>query len=103
MTKEERHTYWKRLVDEQTASGSIASVFCREHNLKISQFCRWRRKFQNTGHDKSSNGFIQLIPETRSSCSGISIRISDDLLIELDRDFDPVTLRTTVKALCYRS
>lgn len=99
MTKEERRTYWKQMVDKQTASCLSAPVFCQKHNLKNSQFYRWRRKFQNTSHDRSSNGFIQLIPEMKSSGSGVSIRIFNDILIEIDRGFDPVTLRTAVETL----
>jgi len=99
MTREERHTYWKTLIDEQAQSRLPASIFCREHNLKISQFYRWRRKFQNLTPVRSSNGFIQLIPTTRGSGSGIRIRFSDDLYIEIDRGFDPFTLRTAVETL----
>ena len=102
MTKEEHRTYWKRLVDEQISSGLSASVFCREHNLKISQFCRWRRKFQNMSYEKSSARFIQLIPGMSNQGSGVSIRISDDIIIEIDRGFDPLTLRTAFETLYHR-
>lgn len=102
MTKEERRTYWKQIVDEQTASGLSAPAFCQEHNLKSSQFYRWRRKFQNSSHGQSRNGFIQLIPETKSSGSGVSIRIFNDILIEVDRGFDPATLRMAVETLYLR-
>jgi hypothetical protein len=99
MTKEQRRTYWKQIVDEQIASGLSASVFCQEHDLKVSQFYGWRRKFQNLSPVKSSNEFIQLIPSIKGSGSGIRIRIFDDLFIEIDRGFDPVTLRAAVETL----
>ena len=100
MTKEERRTYWKQIVDEQIASGLSAPVFCQEHNLKISQFYRWRRKFQNLSPVSTSNEFIQLIPSIKGLDSGIRIRTFDDLFIEIDRGFDPVTLRAAVNTLC---
>ena len=99
MSKEEHRAYWKQIVDEQIASGLSAPVFCQEHNLKISQFYRWRRKFQNLSPVRSSKEFIQLIPSTRDSGSGIRIRIFNDLVIEIDRGFDPVTLRAAVETL----
>jgi hypothetical protein len=99
MTKEERRTYWKQIVDEQTASGLSASVFCQKNDLKGSQFYRWRRKFQNLSPVKSPNEFIQLIPSIKGCGSGIKIRIFDDLFIEIDRGFDPVTLRAAVETL----
>jgi hypothetical protein len=99
MTKEERRTYWKTLVDEQARSGLPASIFCQEQNLKVSQFYRWRRKFQKLTPVRSPNGFIQLIPTTKGSGSGIRVRLFDDLCIEIDRGFDPFTLRTAVETL----
>jgi len=99
MTREEHRTYWNTLVDEQAQSRLPASIFCREHNLKVSQFYRWRRKFQNLTPVKSSNGFIQLIPTMKGSVSGIRIRLFDDLCIEVDRGFDPFTLRAAVETL----
>ena len=103
MTREERRTYWKRLVEEQGQSGLPASIFCREQNLKVSQFYRWRRKFQNLSPVRSSNGFIQLIPTTsKGTGSGIRIRLYDDLCIEVDRGFDPFTLRGAVETLYSR-
>jgi len=99
MTREERRYYWKTLVNEQAQSGLPASVFCREHNLKVSQFYRWHRKFQNLTPVKSSNGFIQLIPTMKGSGSGIRIRLFDDLCIEVDRGFDPFTLHAAVETL----
>ena len=102
MTREERRHYWKTLVDEQTQSGLSASNFCREHNLKVSQFYRWRRKFQNLTPVRSSNGFIRLIPTMKGSGSGIRIWLFDDLCIEVDRGFDPFTLRAAVETLYNR-
>lgn len=99
MTREEHRTYWKTLVDEQAQSGLPASIFCREHNLKVSQLYRWRRKFQNLTPVRSSNGFIQLIPTMKGSGSGIRVRLFDDLCIEVDRGFDPFTLRAAVETL----
>jgi hypothetical protein len=99
MSKKERRTYWKQIVDEQIASGLSAPIFCQEHNLKVSQFYRWRRKFQDLTLVRSPNGFIQLIPTTTESGSGIRIRLLDDLCIEIDRGFDPFTLRAAVETL----
>ena len=103
MTKEEHRSYWKTLVDEQRQSGLPASIFCREHDLKVSQFYRWRRKFQKQTPMRSSNGFIQLIPTTsKGSGSGIRIRFFDGLCIEVDRGFDPFSLRAAVETLYSR-
>ena len=103
MTKEERRTYWKQIVDEQIASGLSASIFCQEQNLKVSRFYWWRRRFQKQTPMRPSDGFIELIPSSKGSVSGIRIRIFDELCIEVDRGFDPFTLRAAVETLYNRA
>lgn len=103
MTKEERRRHWKRIVEEQAASGLEASIYCRKRNIKISQFYRWRSKFQNMNDEGSTASFIQLIPnESGPTKSGIRIRIFENVFIEIDRGFDPVTLCAVVEALYSR-
>jgi hypothetical protein len=103
MTKEERRTYWKQIVDEQIQSGISALSFCKEHHLKVSQFYWWRRRFQKKSSMESSDGFIELVPSSKGSRSGIRIRLFNDLCIEVDRGFDPFTLRATVETLHSRA
>ena len=100
MTKEERRSHWKRVVDDQAASGLEASVYCRGRDIKISQFYRWRSKFQNMNHEGTTASFIQLIPNESKPESGIRIRIFENVFIEIDKGFDPVTLCTAMETLC---
>ena len=103
MTKEEQYNYWKHIVDDQAASGLDASAFCRKHDIKIPQFYRWRRKFQGVNNnEKALTQFVQLIPDINNQDSGIRIRFSENFIIEIDRNFDPLTLHTAVEALCSR-
>ena len=102
MTREERRSYWQHIVEEQALSGLDASVFCRKHKIKMPQFYRWRSKFQDIKHEESTAAFIQLIPEGSNPDSGIRVRIFNDLFIEVDRGFDPLTLRTAVETLYRR-
>jgi len=102
MTREERRDYWKTLVDEHSQSGLSASSFCLEHHLKVSQFYRWRRSFKSHTPIRPSDGFIELVPSSKGSGSGIRIRLFDDLCIEVDRGFDPLSLRVAVETLYSR-
>ncbi len=102
MTKEERRTHWKKVVDEQAQSGLSASSFCREHQLKVSQFYRWHRKFKSPTPIRPSDGFIELLPSSKDSRSGVRIRLFDELCIEVDKGFDPFTLRLAVETLYSR-
>jgi hypothetical protein len=96
MTKDERRTHLKSLVDEQIQSGLSAPSFCKEHHLKASQFHWWRRRFQKQTSTESSDGFIELIPSPKGSGSAIRISLFDDLCVEVGRGFDPFTLRAAV-------
>ena len=99
MTKEERRTCWKRLPDEQVQSALTAPNFCRENNLKLSQFNRWRWTFESQTPMRSSDGFIELIPSSKYAGSGIRIRVFHLLSIEVERGFDPISLRAVIHKL----
>lgn len=102
MTKKERGSHWKRIVDDHAASGLNASVYCRERNIKIPQFYRWRSKFQDMEYEGSKASFIQLIPHESKPESGIRIRVFENVSIEIDKGFDPFTLRAVVETLYCR-
>jgi hypothetical protein len=99
MTREERSTYWQNLVDEQTDSDLTGAAFCREHNLNPQRFYQWRRRFKGTEPGNMSTGFFQLVPCSTHAHSGIRISLGDGLHIEIDRGFDPFTLRAVVEAI----
>lgn len=100
MTNEQRTTHWRTIVEKHTASGLSAVEFCREQRIKVSQFYRWHRKFQNNqDQERGSTGFLQLVPCRKENGSGIRIRVRDSLCIEVEQGFDPMTLRRAVQAL----
>jgi len=103
MTRDERTSHWRGVVDEQAVSGLSAAAFCRDHHLKLPQFYRWRSRLRSAEGGSASNGFLELAPSTvQQSGSGIRIHLGNGLSIELERVFDPLTLRTAIEALCGR-
>ena len=99
MRREERTTYWKSLVDQQADSGLSGAAFCREHNINPQRFYHWRRRFKGNESGTMSTGFLQLVPCSTHSDSGIRICLGDELHIEIDQGFDPLTLRTVIEAI----
>jgi hypothetical protein len=99
MTRDERTAHWRGLVDEQAQSGMSAAAFCRDHHLKLAQFYRWRRRLRYEQDNDIASGFLQLIPSSKQGSSGIRIHLGNGLSIELERVFDPHTLRTAIEAL----
>ena len=92
MIIEARRIYWKNLVDQYAQSGLSAKAFCLENSIKLQQFYRWRRIFRKL-LSQQTEGFIELIPSLKDIDSGIRIRLYQDISIEIDRSFDPGTLR----------
>jgi hypothetical protein len=100
MTKEDRITHWRAIIEKQAASGKSAALFCRDHNIKIHQFHWWRGRFRKENTEGKETGFLELVPCSRSQHSGIRICLSDGLLIEVEQGFDPTTLRGVIETIC---
>jgi transposase-like protein len=101
MSKEERAAYWQKLVQEQAESGVNAAAFCKDHQINPQRFYFWCRRFKDESNaNKGTGAFLELVPSSKIQGSGIRIRLNERLSIELDRGFDPCTLRHAIDALC---
>ena len=99
MSTEERASYWRSLIEEQVSSGLSISAFCRKHHKSPYQLYRWRRRFRQTDTEGVSAGFLELIPRPDHPRSGVRILIGTNLCIDVERGFDPATLRSVVEIL----
>ena len=99
MTREERITHWRAIIEEQSASGLSVAAFCREHNIRSGQFHWWRHRLRNIDSLAKESGFIKLVPISKPQSSGIRIRLSGGVFIEVEQGFDPATLRAAVVTL----
>lgn len=103
MTKEDRATYWQKLVQEQVESGVSAAAFCKNHHINPQRFYFWRRRFKDESNGtKGTGAFLELVPSSKIQGSGIRIRLDERVSIDLERHFDPLTLRSAIDALCGR-
>ena len=76
---------------------SIAA-YCRETQIKQSYFYTWRRKLRE--QQPCAGGFLELIPgRLAEATTGIIIRVEAKVSIEVERGFDPITLRAVVETL----
>ena len=46
-TAETRRDHWRRLMNEQEASGKSVRVFCREKDVSEFSFYSWRRRLRS--------------------------------------------------------
>jgi hypothetical protein len=99
MTRAERRTHWHTIIEDQATSGISAAAYCREGQIHPSLFYSWRRRFQD--QQPCAGGFLELMPDrlTEPSTSGVRLRLGGKLHVEVDRGFDPFTLRAVVETL----
>ena len=77
---------------------SIAA-FCRDARIRQSDFYTWRRRLRE--QQPCPGGFLELISGrlTNNVAAGVRICLGVKLAIEVDRGFDPHTLRAVVETL----
>jgi hypothetical protein len=100
MTRRERRASWQRLVAKQAKSGLSAAAFCHRHRLNLHQFYRWRHRLRDDEAERNlAPSLLELVPYSPRGQSGIRICLGPEVSIEVERDFDPSTLRAVVNAL----
>jgi hypothetical protein len=100
MTTEERYAHWQEVFETQKTSGLSIAEYCRKQNIRSSYYYAWRcriRKRQMVNH-----GFIELSPSGSVSAGGIRILTATGFHIEVNRGFDPSTLRSVLACLASR-
>ena len=67
---------WSQLVREQAASSVSQQAFCRQHDLGLSTFIKWKRQFNGVSPSSVKPvGFVELpVGGSVSQPSGMSVR-----------------------------
>jgi len=99
MTKEDRVTYWQKLIKEQAQSNLRVGDFCRNHQINPQRFYLWRQRFNSQSSASGTGAFLELVPSSKNKESGIRLKVDQGLSIELDCGFDPSTLRQVISLL----
>ena len=95
----QKRRYWKKHVEAWRASGIAQAQYCRRHNLKVHCLVYWRKKFARKNQDPVS--FVQLkLPQDFQVSRPAAISVSiGGCRIEIQRGFDPDTLRQLIHTL----
>ena len=99
MTIEERHAHWREVLETQKTSGLSIADYCRSRDIRTNVFYAWRRRIQK--RQMPGSGFVELQSLVSDNDTGIRI-VSGNLCIEVQRNFDPTTLRSVVACLTFR-
>ena len=79
------------------------AAYCQENRINRTHYYTWRRRLRE--QQPSAGGFLELIPDRLpvATASGVRIHLAAKLSIEVERGFDPFTLRTVVETLSEHS
>jgi len=99
MTKEERHAHWREIIEGQRTSGMTISAYCREPQIPTTSFYTIRRRLKE--REAITGGFLELKTArlVAPASSGIHLCFGNNLYVEVERGFDPFTLRLVVETL----
>lgn len=107
LTAEELRAFWRGHWEHWRTSGQSQAAYCRTHGLSKHRFRYWKRRLTpSLGAQEPPNpeGFLPVqlaVQPTRPALadSGITVRLSTGLGLELRNDFDAATLQAVVQAL----
>lgn len=104
----EKERYWQKTIREATRSGGSIREYCRNHQVKESQFYWWQRKLEgrkrpSTGRRsdvKDKQGSFALVThEPGSMDAGIEIVLCNGRRVRISKGVDEQTLRAVLAAV----
>ena len=99
----EIRTFWKKQIQSWQESGLPQVEYCRKNNLIPHRFTYWKQKLVK----KTTEAPVSLVQVNMKAnfnarpayASPLRLVFSNQYHVEIDRGFDPVTLRQLVYAL----
>jgi len=91
-----KQRYWQAHAKAQTRSGLSRAEYCRQHKLSYHALTYWQRK--KSGKKQPGTTLVPVRLErilhgpARTKSSGLKIFVKDQLSIEVDDHFSPITL-----------
>lgn len=102
----EKAKYWEAVFKERAGSGMSIAAFCKERDIRPSQYYWWRRRLKNdTPQSNATEGFIELLSASGNTSvysSGIKLICDNRFSLQLDPGFDPTTLKQVLAVLAER-
>lgn len=96
-TSNSKEKLWEQRIQKWKASGLSQKRWCEDNGVAPSSFHYWLSKKQN--QQLSAKGFTELTDRAIAALgSGLVIRLGS-LVIQLDKDFDELTLHRLLRSL----
>jgi hypothetical protein len=100
---EQRYARWRQLVEEQNKSGMTRKIFCKQHNISLSQFIYYNCLLKNkdTLLVKKSSSFAPVkISDKNNMTSGeIKLLLPNGFNFTFPSDLDVIQIKRLVEVL----
>lgn len=106
---EEKERYWEKVVGDAARSGLSIRAYCREHEVKESQFHWWQRKLKGRreegrlgrqgGREKSEASFALVSGRAEDLDAGLELVLGNGRRLRIRKGVDEQTLRTVLAAM----
>jgi hypothetical protein len=107
-TDMEKKHYWQHMIREATRSKLSIREFCRQNQLRESQYYWWQRKLNGNRRPKAlkkpgakgkSATFALVSNDPGASDAGIELILQDGRRLRISRGVDEQTLRAVLAAV----
>ena len=105
----EKERYWKKVIREAARSGLSIREYCRQHDLRESQFHWWQRKLKDGrqegrlrgqgGGGGSKASFVLVSDGAEDLDAGIELVLGNGRRLRIRKGVDEQTLRTVLAAI----
>lgn len=99
-SNEKSEVYWQSLSNEWKQSGLSQPEFCKQKNIRYSQFTTWRTKFlKKAGLSRSQLKPVRLKSASPQSSIGLQINFPNGVILQIPVGVDQATLITVLRSL----
>ena len=91
---------WRRIVDQQRASGLSVAAFCRQHGVDAASLYVWKRRLTYAaGPPEFVEAKIATEPAVRQDAGRIEVCLRGGRRLRVGRGFDPHLLKDVIAVL----
>jgi transposase len=102
----EKQRYWQRTIGEAARSGMSIREFCRQRQVKQSQFYWWQRKLKADRQERKMAlggdgraSFALVSEEAGSMPAGLELVLRDGRRLRISKGVEEASLRAVLAAL----
>lgn len=99
MTPDKKHQFWAQIFEQYRQSGLTVTVFCKEHQLTVSNFYYWRQKFNDKEPPQRAHPILLQNPQLPLNEQYVTLALPSGLTAQLPADLSTRQLQQWLDAL----